>query len=176
MALVLVTAGCGRVAFSPLDDAPTGSDPIGPGDAVADGAVDASTPIDAPPMIACADVHLGSALGPSVATGNTAGRGNQYASCSGEGSDVSFGWFAPATGMYRIDLCASEEFWDSVLYVRNGDCNGAQLACSDDACGGAAGLQGRVTVNLTAGQGIVIVVDAAAPAFDGDYQLAITQL
>ncbi len=100
---------------------------------------------------------------------------NDYQSCGGDGNDVSFGWFAPATGRYVIDLCGSEQTWDSVLSIRDGSCNGLQLACGDDECGGVIGVQARVTLNLTAGQGIVIVVDSAFPQ-DGLYQLAITKM
>lgn len=53
-----------------------------------------------------------------------------------------------------------------------GSCTGAPLACSDDACGGITGLQGRVT--LAAGQHVVIVVDSVDPGDDGSYQLSIT--
>ena len=128
------------------------------------------------PTIGCVDENLGSALGANVAAGSTAGRGNQFSACSGDGNDVTFGWFAPATASYRIDLCASEEMFDTVLYVRDASCTGAQLACNDDACGGPAGLASRVTVALTAGQGIVIIVDELFPTGGGNYQLAITQL
>ena len=72
-----------------------------------------------------------------------------------------------------IYLSGSQPFWDSTLSVRDGSCTGAQQACSDDACGGPASLQGRVTVTLAAGQSIVIIVDGASD-FDGSYQLAIT--
>lgn len=148
----MLVAACGRVGFEPIAEL------------VGDGAV---------PAIACADMNLGSAVGPAVATGTTMGKGNHYQGCSGDGNDVTFGWVAPAAGRYVIDLCGSDQFWDSVLSVRDGSCTGAQLACSDDVCGGLAGLQGRVTVTLAAGQGIVIVVDSAFPV-DGNYQLAIT--
>lgn len=155
---LVVVAACGRVGF---ELAPGAGDARDPG---LDGAASA---------IACADRNLGSAIGPAVATGSTSGMGNDYRSCGGDGNDVTFGWIAPAAGRYVIDLCGSVDLWDSVLSVRDGGCNGAQLACSDDACGNLAGLQGRVMVTLAAGQGIVIVVDSAFPMDDGMYQLAI---
>jgi hypothetical protein len=65
-------------------------------------------------------------------------------------------------------LCASQASWDSVLSVRDGSCTGSELACSDDDCG----QQGRVALDLTRGQGIVIIVDSFDD--DGRYQLAIT--
>jgi len=171
----LLTA-CGRFGFDPVADAGAPGDGSGvPGDGAVLGGDGAG--LDAPPaqMLACADMNLGSALGPNVASGSIDNAGNQYMGCSGDGNDVTFGWFAPAAGTYRIDLCGSEQMWDSVLSVRDASCTGASLACDDDSCGGPAGLQGRVTVTLTAGQGIVIIVDSLFPQ-NGNYQLAITQL
>lgn len=171
---LLVVAGCGRLGFDAVrgDGGDNGPSDVSPGD----GMPPDDAAIDGPPqMIACADMNLGSALGPSVATGSIDNAGNQYSSCSGDGNDLTFGWFAPATATYRIDLCGSDANWDSVLSIRNGSCTGASLACDDDSCGGGGGLQGRVTVNLTAGQGIVIIVDSLFPQ-NGNYQLAITQM
>ncbi len=164
--LLLLLAACGRIGFETREGASDGGVP-GDGASTGDGG-----PI---PQIACADMNLGSALGPGVASGSVAAAGNQYQGCSGDGNDVTFGWFAPAAGSYRIDLCASEQLWDSVLSVRDGTCTGPSLACDDDSCGGLPELQGRVTVNLAAGQGIVIIVDSLVPQ-SGTYQLAITPL
>lgn len=171
----LLLAACGRIGFesagTPADGSP------GPGDSDGAPITDGTTTVDVPadaPMIGCADFNLGSALGRNLASGSTSGTGNDTSACSGDGPEVTFGWFAPATGSYRIDLCDSEELWDSVMYVRNAACNGTQLACQDDACGGFAGLQPRITLDLVAGQGIVIFVDSQFP--EGNYQLAIEQL
>lgn len=166
---LLFAAACGRIGFEPV-----GGDTHGDArDALADGA-GASGDSSTMPTIPCADTNLGSALGPDVASGSTTGTGNDTVACGGDGPDVTFGWFAPATASYRIDLCASDMTFDTLLYVRDGSCTGAQLACNDDACG-LGGIQSRVTVPLTAGQGIVIVVDSVFPV-TGSYQLAITQL
>lgn len=166
---LLFAAACGRIGFEPVRD-DTGGDARG---ALGDGAGiggDGS----AMPTIPCANTNLGSVLGPDIASGSTNGAGNDSAACSGDGPDVSFGWFAPATASYQIDLCGSDTTFDTLLYVRDGSCTGTQLACNDDACG-IGGIQSRVTVPLTAGQGIVIVVDSVFPVA-GSYQLAITQL
>ena len=160
--VVVLLSSCGRIGFEArAGEGDDGDD--GPG---GDAAL---------PQIACADMNLGSALGPSVASGSVSGAGNQYAGCGGDFNDVTFGWFAPAAGSYQIDLCGSDQLWDSVLSVRDGTCTGPSLACNDDSCGGPAQLQPRVTVNLAAGQGIVIIVDSAIPTA-GSYQLAITKL
>lgn len=155
--LVLV-AGCGRIGFEPsgLVGDGGGGDPDG----------------GASPL-ACADMDLGSALGPAVAVGSTVGKGNDYRCRSlGGSSDVAFGWTAPAAGRYTIDLCASDPTWDSALDIRDGSCTGPELACSDeDDC--TLSLHERVTLMLAAQQHIVIIVDGADTGEQGLYQLAI---
>jgi hypothetical protein len=165
VALCLATA-CGRIGFDPSAD-----DARGDG-----GGTDTSSGGDAvPPLLECADMHLGSALGPNVASGSTIGARNDVAECGGAGPELTFGWSAPATASYTIDLCASNLTYNTVLSVRDGTCTGTELACNDDACG-LGGLQSLVTVSLVEGQGVVIVVDSAVVAAGGMYQLAITQL
>lgn len=166
---LVLAAACGRIGFDPVGGESSGDARGGTGDGATTTGDGASMP-----TIGCVDVNLGSALGANVAAGTTNAAGNDSALCSGDGPDVSFGWFAPATASYTIDLCASDMSYDTLLYVRNGSCTGTQLACNDDACG-LGGIQSRVTVSLAAGQGIVIVVDSVFPVA-GNYQLAITQL
>lgn len=175
-AACLLTA-CGRIGFDPLGgddgivDGATGGGDGSPGDGtVGDGA-------DAPMAnLACADMNLGSATGASVASGTTSGTGNDYSSCMGTGQDLTFGWIAPVTGTFQIDTCGSDRLYDSTLSIRDGSCTGPSLGCSNDVCGLTPSLHGRLTVNLTAGQGIVIFVDTQAPPDSGSFQLAINQM
>ncbi|HUJ57316.1 MAG TPA: hypothetical protein VLX92_02440 [Kofleriaceae bacterium] len=162
---------CGRVGFDPRDDAGRpgggGSDARASDDASGQGDAGMQT-------IACANQNLGSATGSDVASGTTAGHANTYMGCSGDGTDVSFGWFAPADGTYRIDLCNSpDQTFDTVLSVRASGCQGTQVACNDDACGGPAGLLSAVTITANAGAAFVIIVDSNVGS--GPYQLAITE-
>lgn len=85
---------------------------------------------------------------------------------------------APSTGGYWFDTLGSA--FDTVLYVRDGDCQGSELACNDDIPGGAGTGGGRdsdsrVYVDLTAGQVVFIVVDGAG-AEAGDYVLNLEYL
>ena len=164
--IAMFCVACGRIGFDPVGGE-------GNGDGRGDGGM---TPGDGKTQpIACADVNLGSVLG-AVAMGTTATKGDELSGCGSFGEDVSYGWVAPATGMYTIDTCGSSMTLDTVLYVRDGDCMGTQLACNDDACG-AFDLSSRVSVNLTAGQPVVVVIDEAYPgAGGGMYQLAITRM
>ncbi len=117
----------------------------------------------------CPQVNLGSPATVSI-SGTTAGASNTMsgASCGGGGTnapDATFLYTAPVTGTYVIDTFGSA--FDTILYVRNATCSGTELACNDDANGT---LQSQVTVNLTVGQSIVIVVDGYGTS-SGTYNL-----
>ncbi|HEY5922022.1 MAG TPA: hypothetical protein VIV11_10150 [Kofleriaceae bacterium] len=165
--LIVCATACGRIGFDPSGSSMPGTD----------GATDAATTMldGGAGVIPCADMNLGSAMGQRIAMGSTQAAGNDTSACSGDGDDVTIGWFAPVAATYRIDLCESNFGFDTVLYVRDGGCTGPQLACDDDSCG-LVGIQAEVSVSLAAGQGIVIVVDGKTPVVGGNFQLAITQL
>ena len=121
---------------------------------------------------ACPQVDLGSTL-PTSYSGSTVGAQNLVggASCGAGGNnapDASFRFTAPASGTYRIDTAGSA--FDTVLYVRNGTCGGAQLACNDDANGT---VQSLVSVSVSAGQAVVIVVDGYGTR-SGTFTLSVT--
>lgn len=172
--LVTLVLGCGRVGFEPAIDergAPgdggMGGSDVPPGDG---GPADALT--DAP-QVACADIQLGSAVGTGVAIGTTVGAGDDHALCLGDMSpDLSYGWVAPTTGMFRIDTCSSGGGWDSSLHVVSGTCTGPQVACEDDGCG----VHEMVTITATAGDAFVIWLDGFAGLESGPYVLSITAL
>ncbi len=69
--------------------------------------------------------------------------------------DASFEFTAPASGDYTFDTFGSD--FDTVLTVLDG-CGGAELACNDDTLG----TQSEVTVTLSAGQTVLVVVDGFA--------------
>ncbi len=120
---------------------------------------------------ACEDADLGSAEGAAVHEGSTVGAGDSDAgSCGGAGpGDVWLRWTPAAAGAYQIDLLGSS--YDTVLYVRDGDCAGEELACNDDFAGRQSGVQ----VDLAASQRVVVVVDGYLE-FEGDYVLNISAL
>jgi len=108
---------------------------------------------------ACAgQTDLGNAL-PTAATGSTVGAASEQSleSCGSGGlaaPEVVYRWTAPASGTYVVDSAGSQ--FDTILVVRDGDCNGRELACDDD---GGSGVTSRLTVTLSAGQTIAIIVD-----------------
>jgi len=124
---------------------------------------------------------------PITVMGDTTGKANKISgSCFGEGGDITYAWTAPEDGEYRIeiDTCDYQDcdammgmgyLYDSVLYVLDGtSCGGDELACNDDV---ALGMQrdSRLTVDLTAGQDVIIVVDGWSNT-EGKFDLMITKL
>ncbi len=173
----LLVVGCGRFGFGDQPDARVkntqGIIDAAYYDAAGTKAIDAPLPPDVGPA-SCANFDLGSALG-DVATGTTTGAGDHYQRCSASDSpDVSYAWTAPATAKYELSLCnGPDQSFDSVLTVIDGSCNGAQLACNDDGCPTASNLS-KLTVNLDAGQLVIIVVDGFLED-SGKFTLSITQ-
>jgi hypothetical protein len=83
---------------------------------------------------------------------------HQPLACSfaGGAGDLSFEFVAPAQGQYTFDTFGST--YDTTLYALD-DCQGVELACNDDAGGG---LQSEITLQLSIGQRVIIIVDGFA--------------
>jgi hypothetical protein len=122
---------------------------------------------------------------PITVMGDTTGKTNKITgSCFGEGPDITYAWTAPEDGSYRIetDTCPYQMcmdgmmvLYDTVLYVLDGTtCGGDELACNDDV---ALGMErdSRLTVDLTAGQDVIIVVDGWSNT-EGQFDLKITKI
>jgi len=92
---------------------------------------------------------------PQTVTGSTAGLVNGLTTtCAySNAAEVTYSFTAPADGSYEFNTFGSA--YDTILVVRDGDCQGAGLACNDDT----AGLRSKVSVDLTAGQTVVVQVD-----------------
>jgi len=137
------------------------------GDDAGDAAGDAGP---APDVGGCGATPLGSRLG-VVATASTSGAGSLEGTCGGaDAPDAVFSWTAPRAGTYRVDTGGSD--FDTVLYVLDGGCAGAELDCNDDA---EKTLQSELTVTLRAGQTVVIVVDGYDEAESGPFSLNINE-
>jgi cysteine-rich repeat protein len=116
------------------------------------------------------DFDLESRLG-AVHTGTTVGFGNELTTtpCNGGGGlDVTFGWIAPSTGDFEIDVCGAA--FDSVLYALNNDTEEV-LSCSDDT--GCAGNTSAIIVSVEAGTPYLIVVDGYGNGDTGNFTLNI---
>lgn len=104
----------------------------------------------------------------STLTGMTSGTSADSGSCGGANApEVAYVYFAPRAGTYTFDTFGSE--FDTVLYVRSD--TGTELGCNDDSSSGNT-KQSRVTLPLTAGQMVNIVVDGFNME-SGNYTLRI---
>ncbi len=122
----------------------------------------------------CADQDLGSTL-PITVKGSTAfGNDDHQASCGGSlAPDRGFLWTAPKSGTFTFDTTRSA--MRSLVAVRRGGCDGAELAC------GSSSLQGggaRVSVRLREGETVLVVVDSPVdgPFSSGHFELHIDEL
>ena len=59
--------------------------------------------------------------------------------------------------------------YDTVLHVRADECEGAEVACNDDA----VGFQSRLTLDARGGQRYVVFVDGYGASRAGDYVLRV---
>jgi len=110
---------------------------------------------------------------PYTATGNTCDYTHDYvgSGCvpTATAPDVVYAYTPTANGSINVSLCGSS--YDTVLYVRAGDClAGTEIGCNDDACGLQSELLG---LPVTAGVTYYIFVDGYSAAC-GDYSLSIT--
>jgi hypothetical protein len=111
---------------------------------------------------------LGVGLGSPVATGSTGGLSNEYRpSCVSNSSapDATYTWTAPSAGSFVFDTFGSG--FDTVLEIRRYADN-QSLGCNDDT----SGLQSKVTVSLSAGQTVLVVIDGYGSG-TGTYRLNI---
>jgi hypothetical protein len=121
------------------------------------------------PPPSCPAVDLGSRTGLSLLRASTAGQHDDGSgSCGGEGSgDLAFAFTPEQAGRYRFALFGSR--YQAVLHVRQGDCDGAELACSP------APDVGPVDLDLEAGERVVAVVDGRQGSA-GEFRLDVLAL
>jgi hypothetical protein len=124
----------------------------------------------AAPACACARNDAGSRLGRAVFTGVTTGLANVRAASCGRGAspEVVVRWTAPRAGTYTFDTTGSGRDFDTVLAALRGGCDGAELACNDDA----SGPQSALRVTLAAGEAVGLLVEGKDGA-TGPFQLNV---
>jgi hypothetical protein len=121
------------------------------------GGGDAGGPDSTVPDLECVDGVL--AALPIEEAIDTSGLDDDYeGSCGGAGApDVAYQWTAPRDDFYRFHTTGSDI--ETVLYLRDGDCDGEELACSDDRDGP---LRSEIIQQLRQGQRVVAVLDGRA--------------
>ena len=133
-----------------------------------------------PPGGACASPTVIPAAG-GVFSGSTSGSSTASGSCASTSGapERVFQWTPTRSGTATIQTCgASGTRFDTVLYLRSGDCQtGAQVACNDDTAGCAtstgSGRGSRITPTVTAGQTYFIFVDGYGSS-SGSFSLSVT--
>jgi hypothetical protein len=123
--------------------------------------------------VVCPAGDLGSTV-PQTTMGSNAAAVNSMMPMGcpgGAGGDLAFTFTAPANGTYTFNTNTSS--YDTVLYVIDGDsCTGTNhLGCDDD---GGDGTQSLLSVNLTAGQTVLVVVDGYGTSSVGNYVLNVS--
>lgn len=119
---------------------------------------------------ACPDVDLGSDLPVSV-MGNTAdGDNTEDSTCGGTvTNDDLYQFTATEAGLYRIETTGSTA--DTILFLLDGGCGGAEISCNDDAT--PSTTDSFLLQPLEAGQTVLVGVDGND---EGAYQLDIAFL
>ncbi|HWB80367.1 MAG TPA: hypothetical protein VG755_35625, partial [Nannocystaceae bacterium] len=119
----------------------------------------------------CPDFDLGNTVPQSVDGDTSDGDNTLAASCGGfTQNDDTYLFTAPADGLFVFDTIGSPI--DTVLYVRDGGCDGAELACNDDVnffMGPSV-----VPVQLAADQTVMVGVDSNSTS--GAYTLNVQQV
>lgn len=118
----------------------------------------------------CPDTDLGNVV-PQTVAGDTSGADNTASgSCGGAFSpDDLYLFTAPQDGLYSFDTFDSE--LDTVVYLRAGGCDGAELDCNDDFADGVP--QSRVVQGLADGESVLVAVDGNG---SGAYALNVEQV
>jgi hypothetical protein len=108
-------------------------------------------------------------MGSPVVQGDTCGAGNHFWSgCGSNGAhDRVYYWTAPSSGSFTFTTAGSS--YDTVLQVMD-QAQSVSLGCNDDANGT---LQSSLTLNLSAGQKITLVVDGYS-GWCGSFKLNIS--
>ena len=123
----------------------------------------------------CVDKDIGSSTGEFATIGTTSGQGNEIASaCFGAttaGPDVVHLWTAPSSRCYSVDTLGVA--FDSVLYVRGGDCLGNEVTCNDNQSG--ATLASQIGFEATVGEDYLFVVDGTNVGEAGTFDLNIQE-
>jgi len=116
---------------------------------------------------ACPDEDIGSTV-PQTVVGTTAGADNTVAgTCGGFTSgDDTYLFTADTDGLYVFDTIGSA--YDTVLFLRDADCSGTELACNDNY---SFFQESQVGITLAAGQSVIVGVDGAVGT--GAYNLNV---
>ncbi len=115
-----------------------------------------------PTVLSCVESALSPAFGDALATAFTTAESDDFSgTCAvGSGKDVAWQWTVPFTEWFTIDTLGSD--FDTVLYLREGACDGPEVACNNDA--DTADDRSRIVGRFEAGTVYAVVVDGNSGA------------
>ncbi|MEZ4268511.1 MAG: hypothetical protein R3F39_19270 [Myxococcota bacterium] len=115
-----------------------------------------------PTVLPCVESALSPAFGDGLASAFTTAESDDFSgTCAvGSGKDVAWQWTVPFTEWFTIDTLGSD--FDTVLYLREGACDGPETACNNDA--DAAVDRSRIVGRFEAGTTYALVVDGNSGA------------
>jgi hypothetical protein len=154
--MLLALAACGRVNFDPVDDGGGGTGPGGDGNGGGgDGTGGAACLMTNNPQCPESAASL-VASGTHMSSGNTEVAGDgQAGTCGGTSSGERATQFLVMSTATFVFTTSGSNF-DTVLYAKD-TCTGVELACNDDE--DPTTKTSRLSLALTAGQRVIIVVD-----------------
>jgi hypothetical protein len=163
-----INSAAGGGGWSPGVDPDSGRGVPPRADVEGGGRVDAGSS----PTPTCGEQAIGASIGMQVASGTTAGRSSAYrGSCGGEmAGESTVWWVAPTSGSYTIDTRGSS--YDTLAYVRQGSCDGPEVACDDDFVDGVE-RHSEFVLDAVAGVPYLLVIDGFEAA-SGEWVLNIT--
>jgi hypothetical protein len=138
-----------------------GPDSVDASDDASDAAPDAE--VDAgPTLLPCVESALSPAFGDGLASAFTTAKSDEFTGTCGVGSgkDVAWQWTVPFTEWFTLDTFGSD--FDTVLYLREGACDGPEAACNNDA--DPAVDRSRIVGRFEAGTTYALVVDGNSGA------------
>lgn len=103
----------------------------------------------------------------------TASRNVLTGTCGGTGKEVVFRWTPNTNGIGYADTCAPATNFNTVIHAHNGDCDGTELACTNDiGLASCDGTKSAVAFPILEGIPVVIVVDGFGGA-EGTFELRV---
>lgn len=122
--------------------------------------------------VPCPVGELSNLVLPSSVSDNSSQQMSDFGgSCGGAGApDMGFTFTAPSDGSYTFDTAGSTI--DTVMYVLDGTCAGAELVCDDDGLPGTT--QSMASVDLVQDQTVTVVVDGFGLA-GGNFTVSVRE-
>lgn len=124
---------------------------------------------------ACPNEDLGQSAAPFSVFGVSTGQQNLFTGTCGGGAgpEYTYSWTPPESGVYTLDTLDAS--FDSVLYLLDGFCGGAEIGCNDDAdVNAGGGLGSMLTAELVGGVPVTVVVDTI-DSVGGEFTLIVSR-